>query len=130
MAIAHSQNAKLRGLAGELANSQNAIAVSLTQWVNVSSAVVTRRPGQIGGGTAKLSAPRLLPAQASTLQRLSTAQGANFDSLYVSAVREALVQLQALFGEFAQTGPDPGLKAIAVRELPKAEQAISALDKL
>jgi hypothetical protein len=60
------------------------------------------------------------------LRRLSASQGRDFDSLYVSTLTEALVQLQTLY----LTDADPGLKAIAVRELPKVEQTISALDAL
>jgi hypothetical protein len=41
-----------------------------------------------------------------------------------------LVQLQLLYRDFSLTDADPGLKAIAVRELPKVEQTISALDAL
>jgi len=41
-----------------------------------------------------------------------------------------LVQLQILYRDFLQNGTDPGLRAIATRELPKLEQTISALDKL
>jgi hypothetical protein len=45
-------------------------------------------------------------------------------------VTEALVQLQTLYRDFAHTGADPGLQAIAARELPKVEQTISALGAL
>ncbi len=133
MASAYSRNGKLRDLAGQLAKDQTTAANSLTAWVNVSGPVVTRRSpytGQIGSGTAKLRAPQLLPPQVSNLQRLSTLQGRGFDTLYVSTLMEALVQLQTLYRDFAQTGADPGLQAIAVRELPKVEQTISALDAL
>lgn len=133
MASAYSRNGKLRDLAGELAKDQTTVANSLTAWVNVSGPVVTRRSpytGQIGSSTAKLRAPQLLPSQVSNLQRLSTSRGRGFDSIYVSTLMEALVQLQTLYRDFAQTGADPGLQAIAVRELPKVEQTISALDAL
>jgi predicted outer membrane protein len=95
--------------------------------------VVTLRSaytGKIGPGAAKLSAPQLLPPQRSNLQRLSASQGRDFDSRYVSTLTEALVQLQTLYRDFSLTDADPGLKAIAVRELPKVEQTISALDAL
>jgi multidrug efflux pump subunit AcrA (membrane-fusion protein) len=64
------------------------------------------------------------------LQRLSASQGRVFDSLYISTLTEALAQLQTLYRDFSLTGADPGLQAIAVRELPKVEQTISALDAL
>jgi hypothetical protein len=43
---------------------------------------------------------------------------------------EALVQPQTLYRDFSLIDADPGLKAIAVRELPKIEQTISALHAL
>jgi predicted outer membrane protein len=133
MASANSHNAKVRKFAEGLAKDQTAVANSLEAWVNVNGPVVTLRSpytGKIGPGDAKLSAPQLLPPQRSNLQCLSASQGRNFDSLYVSTLTEALVQLQTLYRDFSQTGADPGLKAIAVRELPKVEQTISALDAL
>ena len=131
MASANSPNGKIRKFAEALAKDQTAVANSLVAWVNVNGPVVTRRSpytGRIGGGTDKLSAPQLLPSQVSNLQRLSASQGSDFDGLYVSTLREALVQLQTLYRDFAQTNADPGLQAIADRELPKVEQTISALD--
>lgn len=133
MASANSHNGKLRDLAGKLAKDQTTAANSLVAWVNVNGPVVTLRSpytGKIGPGAATLSAPQLLPPQVSDLRRLSASRGRDFDSLYVSTLMETLVQLQALYRDFGQTGADPGLQAIAVRELPKVEQAISALRAL
>lgn len=133
MAIAHSSNSKIRDLAGDLAKNQTTVANSLASWVNVSGPVVTLRSpitGRIGPGAPKVSAPRMLPAQVTNLQKLSTSQGHAFDTLYVSSLMEALVQLQILYRDFAKTDGDPGLRAIADRELPKVEHAISALDSL
>ena len=133
LAIAYSHNGKIQKLAQELAKTQTAVANSLSAWVNVNGPVVTLRSpytGQIGRGAAKLAAPNLLPSQVSNLQRLSAAQGSNFDSLFVSTEMEALIQLQTLYRDFIQNGTDPGLHAIATRELPKVEQAISTLEGL
>jgi predicted outer membrane protein len=133
IASANSHNDKIRKFAEALARDQTAVANSLAAWVNVSGPVVTLRSpytGKIGPGAAKLSAPQLVPPQRSNLQRLSASQGRDFDSLYVSTLTEALVQLQTLYRDFSLTGTDPGLKAIAVRELPKVEQTISALGAL
>jgi predicted outer membrane protein len=133
MASANSHDGKIRKFAEALAKDQTAVANSLDAWVNVNGPVVTLRSpytGKIGPGAAKLSAPQLLPPQRSNLQRLSASQGRDFDSLYVSTLMEALVQLQTLYRDFAQTGADPGLQAIAARELPKVEQTISALRAL
>jgi putative membrane protein len=133
LAVAKSHNNKVQKFAEALAKKQTAIANSLASWVNVNGPVVTLRSpytGQIGPGAAKLRAPNLLPAQVTNLQRLSASQGHDFDALFVSAQMEALVQLQTLYSDFIQNGTDPGLRAIATRELPKVEQTISALDSL
>jgi predicted outer membrane protein len=133
MAVSKSHNAKVQKFATALAIDQSAIANSLTSWVNVNGPVVTLRSpytGQIGPGAEKLKAPNLLPAQVTKLQRLSASNGHDFDALFVSAQMEALVQLQILYRDFIQNGTDPGLHAIAARELPKVEQTISALDSL
>jgi predicted outer membrane protein len=133
MAISNSHNSKIQKFAETLAKDQTAVARSLNAWVNVSGPVVTLRSpytGKIGPGAAKLSAPNLLPPQVGNLHRLSASQGKNFDSLFVSTQMEALVQLQTLYRDFIQNGTDPGLMAIAARELPKVEQSMSALDAL
>jgi predicted outer membrane protein len=133
LAISNSHSSKIQKFAEALAKDQSAVAHSLGAWVNVNGPVVVRRapyPGQTSPGVAKISAPNLLPSQVSNLQRLSAAQGSGFDKLFVSTQLEALVQLQSLYRDYLQTGTDPGLRAIATRELPKLEQTISALDKL
>ena len=133
LASAYSRNDKVRKFAEALAKDQTAVANSLDAWVNVNGPVVTLRSpytGKIGPGAAKLSAPQLLPLQRSDLQRLSASQGRDFDPLYVSTLTDALVQLQTLYRDFSLTDADPGLKVIAVRELPKVEQTISALRAL
>lgn len=133
MASANSHNDKIRKFAEAVAKDQTAVANSLEAWVNVNGPIVTLRSpymGKIGPGTPKISAPQLLPPQRSNLQRLSASQGRGFDSLYVSTLKEALAQLQTLYRDFPQTDADPGLKAIAVRELPKVEQTISTLGAL
>jgi predicted outer membrane protein len=133
MATAYSTNDKIRKFAETLAKDQTAVANSLDAWVNVNGPVVTLRSpytGKIGPGAAKLSAPQLLPPQRSNLQRLEASQGRDFDPLFVSTLTEALGQLQTLYRDFSLTGADPGLKAIADRELPKVEQTISALRAL
>ncbi len=133
LAISNSHNTKIQKFAEALAKDQTTVANSLAAWVNVNGPVVNLRSpytGQIGPGAARLSAPNLLPAQVSNLKRLSASQGSGFDKLFVSTQMEALVQLQILYRDFLQNGTDPGLRAIATRELPKLEQTISELDKL
>ena len=133
LAIGNSHNSKIQKLAETLAKDQTAVANSLSAWVNVNGPVVSLRSpytGQIGPGAAKLAAPNLLPSQVSNLHRLSAAHGSDFDSLFVSTETEALVQLQTLYSDFMQNGTNPGLLAIAKRELPKVQQTISALEAL
>jgi predicted outer membrane protein len=133
LAISNSRSTKIQKFAEALAKDQTAVANSLAAWVNVNGPVVSLRSpytGQIGPGAARLRAPNLLPSQVSNLKRLSASQGSSFDKLFVSTQMEALVQLQILYRDFLQNGTDPGLRAIATRELPKLEQTISALDKL
>ena len=133
LAISNSHNTKIQKFAEALAKDQTTVANSLAAWVNVNGPVVNLRSpytGQIGPGAARLSAPNLLPSQVSNLKRLSASQGSSFDKLFVSTQMEALVQLQILYRDFLQNGTDPGLRAIATRELPKLEQTISELDKL
>jgi predicted outer membrane protein len=133
LAISNSHNTKIQKFAEALAKDQTAVANSLAAWVNVNGPVVSLRSpytGQIGPGAARLRAPNLLPSQVSNLKRLSASQGSSFDKLFVSTQMEALVQLQILYRDFLQNGTDPGLRAIATRELPKLEQTISELDKL
>lgn len=133
LAITKSHNSKTQNFAEALAKNQTPLANSLSAWVNVNGPVVTLRSpftGQVGPGAPKLRAPNLLPSQVTNLRRLSALQGKDFDSLYVSTLMEALVQLQLLYRDFVQNGSDPGLRAIATREGPKVEQTIAALDKL
>jgi predicted outer membrane protein len=133
LAISNSRSTKIQKFAEALAKDQTAVANSLAAWVNVNGPVVSLRSpytGQIGPGAARLRAPNLLPSQVSNLKRLSASQGSSFDKLFVSTQMEALVQLQILYRDFLQNGTDPGLRAIATRELPKLEQTISELDKL
>lgn len=132
MAVAFAHDKKLRKLAADLARSQNAAAVSLAEWVNVSTSVVTRRSpyaGRIGGARTRLSAPGLLPHHAKELQRLSVARGTRFDALYISTVRKALARLKGVYEQYGQGGADPGLQAIAADELPNVKHAISALGR-
>jgi predicted outer membrane protein len=133
LAISNSRSSKIQKVAETLAKDQTAVGNSLAAWVNVNGPVVTLHSpytGKIGPGAPRLSAPNLLPSQVSDLKRLSASQGSSFDALFISTEMGALVQLQTLYRDFIQNGTDPGLLAIATRELPKVEQAISTIDKL
>ncbi len=132
MATAHAQNGKLREIARDLAKDQTSAANSLTKRVNVIGPVIARRSPSAGGGAGgpNLSAPQLLPDQASTLRQLSHLRGPGFDALYVSSVKESLAQLQTLYRDVAKAEGDAELRSLAERELPKLEETISALDTM
>jgi predicted outer membrane protein len=132
LALANSNNAKIKKYAEALAREQTAVAQSLNAWVNVKGPVVTPRSpisGKIEPG-AKVRAPNLLPAQVGNLQRLSASRGKTFDALFITTQMDALSQLETLYRDFIQNGTDPGLQAIATRELPKVEQSLLALGGL
>jgi predicted outer membrane protein len=129
MATVHAQYGKLREFARDLAEDQTSVARSLTARVNVIGPIIARRPPSAGGGAggANVSAPQLLPDQASTLRQLSRLRGPGFDALYVSSVKESLAQLQTLYRDVAKADGDAELRSLAQRELPKLEEEISAL---
>jgi len=129
MATAHAQNGKLGEFARNLAKDQTSVARSLTARVNVIGPIIARRPPSAGGGAGgtNVSAPQLLPDQASTLRQLSQLRGPDFDALYVSSVKESLAQLQLLYRDVAKADGDAELRSLAQRELPKLEETISAL---
>lgn len=126
MLSGYSHNGKIRKFAETLATDQTGVASSLAAFVNGRHLCPGRR--------RQAERPAMLPSQASDLRRLSAVRGHGFDSIYVSAyvsaMTEALGQLQILYRDFARTGANPGLQAIADRELPKVEQTISALNAL
>jgi len=129
MSIGRSKNGKIRDFAQQIAKTQTAAANSLTAWVNTSGPVVTSR-STFSGSTARVSAPRLLQSQADLLQRLSILQGRDFDALYISSQRDALQQLTNIYQNYADSDGDPGLHAIAIRELANLKTALSRLDAL
>jgi hypothetical protein len=124
IATTYAHNSKLRKIALDLAKDQTSVANSLAAWVNVSGPVVTRQNPYAaeGGATTRIAAPRLLPDQVSLLQQLSQLRGQNFDSLYVSSLKESLSQLQTLYPDLGDVGGDAGLRAIAKRELPRRKR--------
>lgn len=131
MAVVYAQSSKLRDIARDLAKDQTAAANSLASWVNVSGPVVTRQfPYSGRSSAAKVTAPRLLPAQVNDLRQLSQLRGKSFDEFYLSRIKETLGQLGADYAEFGKSGQDAGLKAIAQQQLPKVEKTISALDAM
>lgn len=131
MAAARTKNSKIRDFAQQTAKAQTAAALSLTAWVNTSGPVVTGRSaifGQSGASpVSRVTAPRLLQSQADQLQRLSTLQGRDFDAAYISAQRDGLQQLADVYQQYVDKDGDPGLHAIAARELVEVKKAMDLL---
>jgi predicted outer membrane protein len=127
MAIAHATNEKLRDLALRVAREETAVGISLMHWVHTSGHATTAEFPTLAVG---FNPPRMLPSQASVLQRLSSLQGRDFDVLYVSVEKDGLRRLETVYQDFVQNGADPGLHAIAAQELPEVKQLIAALGGL
>ena len=70
----------------------------------------------------------LMPVAIVSLDRLASQKGESFDRLYVSLVRGVLGDEAAFYQAYGRTGDDDGLRALAVRELPRATADIAALD--
>jgi len=134
MAIGRSKNAKIVEFAQDMAKAQTAAATSLTAWVNAVGPIVTDRsayPGRTERPPAgRVSAPQMLPAQVEVLQRLSTLQGRDFDALYLSTQKDALQRLATAYQGYIDADGEPSLRAVAVRELAKAQDRLSMLDSL
>ena len=72
----------------------------------------------------------LLPSDAKDLDRLRNVSGREFDALYRSTQLDALRQLSVLYRDYAASGDDPALQALARRELPRVNARIVELRKL
>lgn len=64
------------------------------------------------------------------LDRLKGASGRAFDDLYRASQVDALLQLSTLYASYIQHGDDPGLRALAVRELPKLNTRLALIKSL
>ena len=72
----------------------------------------------------------VLPAGADDLGRLSTMKGRRFDAFYKTIQRDSLRQLATIYAAYIQNGDDPGLREMAVRELPKINRRLAELRQL
>ncbi len=72
----------------------------------------------------------LLPADAKDMDRLRNMSGREFDALYRSTQLDSLRQLSVLYRDYAASGDDPALQALARRELPRINSRIVELRKL
>ena len=73
---------------------------------------------------------QLLPADAKDLDRLRGMSGHEFDALYRSTQLDSLRQLSVLYRDYAASGDDLALQALARRELPWINARIVELRKL
>ncbi|WP_158811918.1 DUF4142 domain-containing protein [Beijerinckia sp. L45] len=81
--------------------------------------------------TPRLAAPQpYLPASAADLDRLRGLQGREFDALYRSTQRDALMQLATLYRDYLQNGDDEALRALARSELPKINRDLRELSSV
>ncbi len=125
MAIAHATDEKVRDFALRVARDETTTGLSLMQWVHAPR---HREAGQSADAAlaAPFETPRMQPSQLNILQRLSSLQGRDFDVFYVSAEKECLQHLEAIYEDFVQNGADPGLHAMAAKELSEVKQLILA----
>ena len=72
---------------------------------------------------------QMLPADAQDLTRLKSMSGRRFDALYRSTQLDSLRQLSVLYRDYAASGDDPSLRALATRELPRINDRIVELRK-
>jgi predicted outer membrane protein len=123
----------------DLATAPLGVASTVTTGVtNGVGDVLTGRSVAIDNPLAPLTVTRtpdpssaqLLPSDRDDLSRLSGLSGRRFDALYRSTQSDSLHQLATLYRDYIQSGDDPGLRAIAVRELPKVQRRLTELHTL
>ena len=70
----------------------------------------------------------LMPAATVSLDRLASLDGVAFDRLYSSLMHGVLGDEAAFYQSYGKTGDDDGIRALAVRELPRTAADLAALD--
>ncbi|VTZ52040.1 conserved exported hypothetical protein [Methylocella tundrae] len=130
MAIAHSKNDKIRDFAEHVAQDETSVGNSLMHWVRTGGAGAADETSPSNRLAIGIKPPRMLASQANFLQHLSGLQGHDFDVMYVSIEKDALQNLASVYELYVRNGLDPGLQAIATRELPEVKHLISVLASL
>lgn len=148
LADSNSQNEKIKQFAATEGRQQAGVLDELDTWqaleqrsgvppiVTASNAMQTGR--SIGEETTvdvtKFVPPPgvgvLMPPAGISVGRLSEAKGGLFDSLYKPAQVSALQQLAGLYNAYAQTGDDPMLRSLALRELPRIKASIETIGRI
>ena len=72
----------------------------------------------------------LTDRQRSTLERLSAAEGSQFDKLYIESQLEAHQEALELHRSYEATGDDAALKQTAAAIVPVVEKHLAALEKM
>jgi len=152
MAVDKASRPAIRRFAYNLAAQQTIAGNAMTAWAETDGPLMTGRSAYdpilglatlpinviLGVGNAltggSIVAARdgraLSRSQADDLARLSTAQGRDFDALYVQTQRDALLQLETIYSDYAVRGPDPGLRSLAQTELPEVRRRLADLNRI
>lgn len=105
VALERSKNPEVRKFAQMMVDDHTRIAANLKKAAAAASGDIT--------------VPSALDAEhEAMLAKLKTANGTEFDTLYVQAQTTAHEQAVGLFGSFAKDGDQSGLKAFAAETLP------------
>ena len=98
---------------------------------------VTTGVGNALGGPGAVVAPQgpligagLLPADRQNMERLSALDGRQFEALYRSTQQDSLRQLSTLYRDYATSGDDAALRALASSELPKVNRRLEQIGRL
>ena len=143
-ALADGDGARLRTFAGRDEVAQAGAAAALTAWE-----LATQRADRAAADTPSIDGlgAVLYPfssvvfpinvhghvdveAYRAALARLAAARGPIFDALYVAEQSSTLQRLVAAYVDYIKNGDDPGLRAIAVHELPRARRLLAELARL
>ena len=103
---------------------------------NVTTGVGTALGGPVVGVVPSV-APRgpligagLLPADRQNMDRLTSLDGRQFEALYRATQEDSLRQLAVLYRDYAASGDDPALRALAANELPKVDRLLKEVGRL
>lgn len=74
--------------------------------------------------------PRLLPMQVQMMQQLQQTSGAQFDQLYLDQQVQAHEMAVALHANYARSGDNPALRAVAAAAVPIVSQHLARVREL
>ena len=92
--------------------------------------VVTGRSVAVAEPTGALVGGDLPPSGQRDLERLRSMKGRQFDALYRATQNDSLRRLAILYTDYIANGDDPGLRALAQRELPRVDHRLAQLRRL